>query len=99
MIPSSAPLVATERPVYVASRAAVSATLAGAAGTVAAAAVGVAATKQVEHRPALDGAVAGLVAISAGGRPAWRFHFTPGVAWWGCLPAPQFPHRVCASAD
>jgi hypothetical protein len=70
LIPSNVPLMATSSAVYIASRAAVSATLAGAAGAAAAAGLDGALRRHIDHRPALDGAMAGLVAISAGG-------------WWG----------------
>jgi len=66
LLPSNVTLMATSNTVYIASRVAVAVTLAGAAGAMTAAALDVVIQRRINHRPALDGAVAGLVAISAG---------------------------------
>ena len=58
--------MATASAAYVASRAAVGVTLAASAGAAAAAGLDVALRRHIDHRPALDGALAGLVAVSAG---------------------------------
>lgn len=67
--------------VYMASRVAVSVTLAGAAGSVTAATLDMLLRRHIDHRPALDGAMAGLVAISAG-ECLWR----AGVVRARCMP-------------
>lgn len=105
LVPGNLPLMAASIPssgvVFVASRAVVCATLAAAAGACTAALADALLRRRVAHRPALDGALAGLVAISAGA-PGQGTEYAIGASscssWAGGDPSPPLRCAALRSA-